>query len=97
MKNKIYKITVALLFSGFVSFAQEGTSSPYSFYGLGDVKFKGTVENRSMGGVSVFADSIHVNLQNPAQFASLKLTSFAIGGSYLTTKFKTESQEEKFS
>ena len=91
---KKFIVSLCLLFT-FVSFAQEGTSSPYSFYGLGDVKFKGTVENRSMGGVSVFADSIHVNLQNPAQFASLKLTSFAIGGSYLTTKFKTESQEEK--
>jgi hypothetical protein len=91
---KKFIVSLCLLFT-FVSFAQEGTSSPYSFYGLGDVKFKGTVENRSMGGVSVFADSIHVNLQNPAQFASLKLTSFAIGGSYLTTKFRTESQEEK--
>ncbi|TDP58670.1 hypothetical protein [Flavobacterium dankookense] len=91
---KKFIVSLCLLFT-LVSFAQEGTSSPYSFYGLGDVKFKGTVENRSMGGVSVFADSIHVNLQNPAQFASLKLTSFAIGGSYLTTKFRTETQEEK--
>lgn len=91
---KKFIVSLCLLFT-FVSFSQEGTSSPYSFYGLGDVKFKGTVENRSMGGVSVFADSIHVNLQNPAQFASLKLTSFAIGGSYLTTKFRTETQEEK--
>lgn len=87
-------VSLCLLFT-LVSFAQEGTSSPYSFYGLGDVKFKGTVENRSMGGVSVFADSIHINLQNPAQLASLKLTSFGIGGSYLTTNFKTESQKEK--
>ena len=26
--------------------AQEGTASPYSFYGIGSLKFKGTVENR---------------------------------------------------
>ena len=34
--------------------AQEGitTTSPYSFYGIGSLKFKGTVENRSMGGLS---------------------------------------------
>jgi hypothetical protein len=31
-------------------FAQEGTASPYSYYGIGDVRFKGTVENRSMAG-----------------------------------------------
>lgn len=83
-----------LLFS-LALFAQEGTSSPYSFYGIGDIKFKGSVENRSMGGVSVFPDSIHLNLQNPAHFASLKLTSFAVGSTYANTKFNTETQEAK--
>jgi hypothetical protein len=48
-----------------VSFAQEGTASPYSYYGIGDVRFKGTVENRSMAAVAVEQD-IHINLQNPA-------------------------------
>lgn len=75
--------------------AQEGTSSPYSFYGIGDIKFKGTVDTRSMGGISVLPDSIHINLQNPAQLASLKLTSFSVGGTYATNKSKTETQEEK--
>ena len=87
-------VSISLLFS-LAIFAQEGTSSPYSFYGIGDIKFKGTVENRSMGGISVFPDSIHLNLQNPAHFASLKLTSFAIGGTYANSKSKTESQEAK--
>ncbi len=85
---------MGLLFS-LVSFAQEGTSSPYSFYGIGDVRFKGTAETRAMGGVSVFPDSIHINLQNPAQFASLKLSSLSVGGTYANTKSKTESQEAK--
>lgn len=88
-------ITSFILFSVFATFAQESSSSPYSFYGIGDVKFKGTAETRSMGGVSVFSDSIHLNLQNPAQLASLKLTSFAVGGTYLNTKLKSETQEEK--
>ena len=87
-------VSLCLLFS-LTLFSQEGTSSPYSFYGIGDIKFKGAVENRSMGGVSVFPDSIHLNLQNPAHFASLKLTSFAIGGTYANTKYKTETQESK--
>lgn len=78
-----------------ISFAQEGTSSPYSFYGIGDVKFKGTAENRAMGGLAIFPDSIHLNFQNPASYPSLKLTTFTVGGSYLTTKLKTESQEQK--
>lgn len=92
----IKKIVVSLcLLISLSALAQEGTSSPYSFYGIGDIKFKGTVDTRSMGGVSVFPDSIHLNLQNPAQLASLRLTTFATGGTYANTKSKTESQEEK--
>ena len=87
-------VSVSLLFS-LAIFAQEGTSSPYSFYGVGDIKFKGTVENRSMGSISVLPDSIHIDIQNPANLASLKLTSLALGGTYANTKSKTESQEAK--
>jgi hypothetical protein len=75
--------------------AQEGTASPYSYYGIGDVKFKGTAETRAMGGLSVFPDSIHINLQNPAQLASLKLINFNLGGTYLNTNSKSEIQTEK--
>lgn len=91
---KKFIVSFCLLFS-LALFAQEGTSSPYSFYGIGDVKFKGTIDTRSMGSLSVLPDSIHLNLQNPANFASLKLSSFAIGGTYGNTKFKTESAEAK--
>ena len=87
-------LSISLLFS-LMSVAQEGTSSPYSFYGIGDVRFKGTVENRAMGGLSVFPDSIHLNLQNPAHLASLKLTSFAVGGTYSNTTLKTVNDESK--
>lgn len=92
----IKKIIVSscLLFS-LTFFAQEGTSSPYSFYGIGDIKFKGTIENRSMGSISVFPDSIHINIQNPAHFASLKLSTFNVGGTYANTNSVTETQEAK--
>lgn len=89
----IKKIIIsACLLLSLVSFAQEGTSSPYSFYGIGDVRFKGALENRSMGGLSIEPDSIHINLQNPAGYASLKSTTFTLGGTYNTTKQKTNSQ-----
>ena len=59
----IKKIIIsACLFLSLMSFAQEGTSSPYSFYGIGDVRFKGTLENRSMAGLSIMPDSIHICL-----------------------------------
>jgi hypothetical protein len=87
-------VSICLLFS-LAIFAQESTSSPYSFYGIGDIKFKGSVENRSMGSISVLQDSIHINIQNPAQLACLKLTGLALGGTYANTKSKTETQEAK--
>ena len=87
-------IVPAFLLFSVISFAQQGTSSPYSFYGIGDVKFKGTAENRAMGGLTIFSDSIHMNFQNPALNSSLKLTTFTLGGTYLTTKLTTSSQSE---
>ena len=84
--------------------AQEGTASPYSFYGIGSLKFKGTVENRSMGGLSIYNDSIHVNLRNPAGYTgnNIKLfndesrpVKFAIGGSYSSLNLKSDSGSEK--
>ncbi|MBE0392571.1 hypothetical protein [Flavobacterium sp. PL002] len=92
----IKKIIIsACLLLSLVSFAQEGSSSPYSFYGIGEVRFKGTAENRAMGGVSVEQDSIHINLENPASFAHLKLTTFTVGGTYNTTRLKSDTNEEK--
>jgi hypothetical protein len=82
------------LFAFVVSFfAQEGTSSPYSYYGIG-IRFKGTVENRSMAGVAVEQDSIHINLQNPASFANLKMTTFALE-EHNTTTLKSDTKSEK--
>lgn len=78
-----------------VSNAQEGTASPYSFFGIGDVRFKGTVENRSMAGLSIFRDSIHMNLQNPSLNSGLKYTTFTIGGTFAATNLKNSSQESK--
>ena len=89
----IKKIVIsACLLLSLVSFAQEGTSSPYSFYGIGDVRFKGTLENRSMAGVAVEQDSIHMNLQNPASYANLKRTTFTLGGTYGTNTLKNSTE-----
>ena len=92
-----YLIVAVTLLVSLGSFAQEGTTSPYSFYGLGELKFKGTVENRSMGGISMLSDSIHLNLQNPAGLSRLKLVTYAIGGSYKSNKLATDFQTESLS
>ncbi len=69
-------IFAAMLIITGVATAQNGTTSPYSFFGIGEIKFKGTAENRSMGGINVFSDSIHLNLQNPASVANLEISEF---------------------
>jgi hypothetical protein len=90
---KRFIIIVALL-STVLAAAQEGTSSPYSFYGIGLTKFKGTVENQSMGGLRLFSDSIHLNLRNPAGYGRLKLTTYTVGGSHQSTHIETDQASE---
>ncbi|WP_228850543.1 hypothetical protein [Aegicerativicinus sediminis] len=98
MIKKLILVVFSLFF--YSSFAQQSTASPYSFYGIGSLKFKGTVENRSMGGISVFTDSIHLNLQNPASFVGPNLemwnnesrpVKFSVGGSYSSSRLKSQS------
>lgn len=84
----------SLLLLSLHGFAQEGTASPYSFYGIGDVRFRGTVENKSMGGLGIFPDSIHLNMQNPASLSALKLTSFSVAGTYKTMSLNSNSTSE---
>jgi hypothetical protein len=92
----IRKFLVVLFFLiSFVSFAQQGSASPYSFFGIGDVRFKGTHDMNAMGGLSIVPDSIHINLKNPASYANLKLTTFTIGGSHNATKFESYKGAEK--
>ncbi len=83
-----------LLCSGVV-LSQENNASPYSYYGMGDQKFKGTVENRSMGGLGILRDSIHLNLQNPATYNALNYTTFTIGANTSSTTLKTNEAKEK--
>lgn len=91
---KRFFLPLFVLFS-LATFAQEGSASPYSFYGIGDAKFKGLVENRLMGGVAVFPDSIHLNLQNPASYASLKLTTLTAGTSFNSESYTSFQGSEK--
>lgn len=95
----------AIIVFSTTAIAQQSTSSPYSFYGLGSLKFKGTVENQSMGGISVYSDSIHVNLRNPASYAGSNLSfynnesrpiKFSIGSTFSNTKIETSSASDKY-
>ncbi len=92
------KIVIGLfLLIASTALAQEGTTSPYSFYGIGSLKFRGTAENRSMGGLGIFSDSIHVNLQNPASYSGLQLINFSVGASNKSVKQKTDTDSQNTS
>lgn len=79
--KRILIIAVVLLISG-NTYAQQGTTSPYSFYGMGSTNFKGTAESRAMGGLRVASDSIHLNMLNPSSLADLALVNYTVGMSY---------------
>jgi hypothetical protein len=86
---------LVLLLISTISWAQDNTASPYSYYGLGEIKFKGTHDVRAMGGVSVFNDSLQLNIANPASFSKLKSTAFTIGANSSFSKFNTNEVTEK--
>lgn len=65
--------------------AQSGSVSPYSSAGLGERNFNGTQATRHMGGLDVFTDSIHANLNNPASYGFLKVTTYSLGIHYRNT------------
>jgi len=75
-------LVLIMAFFALQTFGQETSSSPYSFFGIGLPNFRGTIENRLMGGIQVYSDSIHSNLQNPAGLAELKLVNFNFGASH---------------
>ncbi len=89
---KKISITVTLvLFSFLGGYAQQSTASPYSFYGIGSLKFRGTVESRAMAGISTYADSLLLNIQNPATLGKLNLTSYTVGASFSNADLKSDS------
>ena len=97
MQQPIILFLLKLIFFVFIvkfSFAQNSTASPYSLGGLGDITFKGNVINRMMGGVSVFSDSIHANLNNPASLGELKLTTFSVGIHYKNTQITSSDSKD---
>ena len=103
MIKKLFICASVVIFS--FATAQQSTSSPYSFYGLGSLKFKGTVENQSMGGIRVYSDSIHINLRNPASYAGSNLVlynnesrpvKFSLGTSFSSTTVETPATSDSY-
>ncbi|WP_343487995.1 hypothetical protein [Allomuricauda sp. d1] len=83
--------------ASFSAHAQNGTISPYSFFGIGDFRQNGTVDNQMMGGLMMHGDSIHINLRNPAAYAKLRLTAYTAGISHREFRLKDFTEEQNTS
>ena len=89
-----YKLLLILVFFSSVLTAQNGSTSPYSSGGLGERNFNGTQAARHMGGLDVFTDSIHANLNNPASYGFLKLTTFSVGVHYKSNNLASDTASQ---
>jgi len=87
-----------LLMASFGAYAQTTVQSPYSKFGLGNLKGSVLPNQRAMGGISagVFRSSYinNINMQNPASYAGINLTTLDIGmsGSFANLKTNTLSE-----
>jgi len=77
IKNLVF---VFLLLASFASSAQRTSSSPYSFFGIGEEFSPNTVEQSAMGGIGVaFNHYKYLNFLNPAAYADLRYTTYSFG------------------
>ena len=87
-----------LLMASFGAYAQTTVQSPYSKFGLGNLKGSILPNQRAMGGISagVFRSSYinNINMQNPASYAGINLTTLDIGMSGSFANLKTNSLSE---
>ncbi|MDN3587304.1 hypothetical protein QWY86_11535 [Pedobacter aquatilis] len=78
-----YIAAILVLVCGLGVQAQVTTSSPYSRYGFGNVKGSLLPQLRAMGGISTAVSKVngfnYINMQNPASYSGVTLTTIDIG------------------
>jgi hypothetical protein len=88
-------LIVFLLITSTSILAQRTSSSPYSFFGIGEQYTPRTVENASMGGIGVaFNHYKYLNFTNPAANAFLRQTTYALGVLNNDLTLKTADSEQ---
>lgn len=86
-------IVIACIFAISLN-AQDGTVSPYSYYGIGETRTSTSIENQMMGGIGMYTDTIHVSLSNPAGYSKLRLTAYTAGISYKQLSLNSATGKE---
>ena len=91
----VKKFVLAFLcFATYAVSAQNGSVSPYSLFGVGELRTVRTIDNQSMGGLGMYTDSIHINLNNPASLGKLALTSFSAAVSHKELRLETNAEKQ---
>ncbi|RZK59626.1 MAG: hypothetical protein EOO91_04600 [Pedobacter sp.] len=94
-----YTFAVCLLLTSIIANAQVTTQSPYSRFGVGNIKGGSLPQYRAMGGIStgVFRTNYfnNINIQNPASYAGTAITTLDMGLSGSFTELKNSSQTEE--
>ncbi|MGB5653252.1 MAG: hypothetical protein WBM56_05410, partial [Robiginitalea sp.] len=94
----VKKLVLAILFfATYAVSAQNATVSPYSLFGVGELRSVRTVENQSMGGLGMYTDSIHIHLNNPASLGKLALTSYTAAISHKEIRLETSDEQQNSS
>jgi len=98
MYKKINYITAVLVLLASISVnAQVTTQSPYSKFGIGNIKGSLLPQFRAMGGISTAVNKPtgynNINMQNPASYAGITYTTIDVGmtGTFTTLKRDGES------
>ncbi|RNL56887.1 hypothetical protein D7004_00275 [Pedobacter jejuensis] len=96
-----YIAAIFVLVCGLGAQAQVTTSSPYSRYGLGNIKGSLLPQLRAMGGISTAVNKVngfnYINMQNPASYSGVTLTTIDIGMSAgLTNLTRNDLSETSF-
>lgn len=94
MKKTI--ISAIMLVCGVMAFAQSGTKSPYSQFGLGTLADQTAGFNRGMNGVGYgFREHNQVNYLNPASYSALDSLSFIFDAGVSLTMTNFEENGKK--
>lgn len=93
-----YIAAILVLVCGLSAQAQVTTSSPYSRYGLGNIKGSLLPQLRAMGGISTAVGKVtgfnYINMQNPASYAGITLTTIDVGMSAGITNLSRNNLSE---
>lgn len=79
-KQAFYTLLFFLLFSNVAISQIQQENSPYSFFGIGDLKSNNIALNRSMADIAnAYSSPLHINTKNPATLGDLKFATLHTG------------------